>query len=207
MGLGKSISKARTLGEIGSILYVISLVIPNAILLIGGVVLLLLSVLDIVRDTEYKGSGNSFIIAMILDIVWLYVAAFAVALTLGAYKAYVERPGADCMGPMCDRLFPNPFGPGGAGRTVVMAALGAAIIAYVINIITGILYRNIYKNVGKITGVSNFEGRILSIVLVGLVVDLVGRVMLAISFFHLPDFLPSNEEEAQSIQEKDSGPE
>jgi len=59
----------------------------------------------------------------------------------GAYKAYVERPGADCMGPMCDRLFPNPFGPGGAGRTVVMAALGAAIIAYVINIITGILYR------------------------------------------------------------------
>jgi len=99
MGLGKSISKARTLGEIGSILYVISLVIPNAILLIGGVVLLLLSVLDIVRDTEYKGSGNSFIIAMILDIVWLYVAAFAVALTLGAYKAYVERPGADCMGP------------------------------------------------------------------------------------------------------------
>jgi len=34
MGLGKSISKARTLGEIGSILYVISLVIPNAILLI-----------------------------------------------------------------------------------------------------------------------------------------------------------------------------
>jgi len=96
-----------------------------------------------------------------------------------------------------------------------MAALGAAIIAYVINIITGILYRNIYKNVGKITGVSNFErsanwifwGRILSIVLVGLVVDLVGRVMLAISFFHLPDFLPSNEEEAQSIREEDSGPE
>ncbi len=215
MGLGKSITKARTLGEIGSILYVTSLIIPNAILLIGGVVLLLLSVLDIVRDTEYKGSGNSFIIAMILDIVWLYVAAFAVALTLGAYKAYVERPGADCMGPMCDRLFPNPFGPGGAGRTVVMAALGAAIIAYVINIITGILYRNIYKNVGKITGVSYFErsanwifwGRILSIVLVGLVVDLVGRVMLAISFFHLPDFLPSNEEEAQPIQEEDSGPE
>jgi len=54
MGLGKSISKARTLGEIGSILYVISLVIPNAILLIGGVVLLLLSVLDIVRTRSIK---------------------------------------------------------------------------------------------------------------------------------------------------------
>ena len=124
--MGKSISKARTLGEIGSILYIISLVIPNEILLIGGVVLLLLSVLDIVRDTEYKGSGNTFIIAMILDVVWLFVAALAAGLTLAAYKAYVERPGADCLGPMCDRLFPNPFGPGGPGRTVVIAALVAS---------------------------------------------------------------------------------
>jgi len=215
MGLGKSISKARTLGEIGSILYVIGLVILNTILLIGGVVLLLLSVMDIVRDTKYKDSVNSFIIAMILDIVWIFVAAIGAGLTLAAYKAYVERPGADCIGPMCDRIFPNPFGPGGPGRTVVIAALVAVIIAYVINIITGILYRNIYKNIGKLTGVSNFErsaswifwGRILSIVLVGVVVDLVGRTMLAVSFFHLPDFLPSNEEEIQSVQEEDSGPE
>jgi len=152
MGLGKSISKARTLGEIGSILYVISLVIPNAILLIGGVVLLLLSVLDIVRDTEYKGSGNSFIIAMILDIVWLYVAAFAVALTLELIRLMLKGLALTVWAP-CATAVSNPFGPGGAGRTVVMAALGAAIIAYVINIITGILYRNIYKNVGKITGV------------------------------------------------------
>jgi hypothetical protein len=28
--------------------------------------------------------------------------------------------------------------------------------------------------------------------------------MLAISFFHLPDFLPNNDEKVQSIQEEDS---
>jgi len=207
--LGKSISKARTLGEIGSIMYAVSLVFPNLFLLVGALILLLLSVMDIVRDTEYKGSVNSFIIAMILDIVWLYVAVVAAGLTLGAYKAYVERPGADCIGPMCDRLFPNPFAPGGRGRTVLIVALVAVIIAYVINIITGILYRNIYKNIGKLTGVSNFErsanwifwGRILSIVLVGLVVDLVGRIMLTVSFFHLPDTLPGWEEPAKVANE------
>jgi len=74
----------------------------------------------------------------------------------GAYKAYVERPGADCMGPMCDRLFPNPLDREGR-KNCCHGSIRAAIIAYVINIITGILYRNIYKNVGKITGVSNFE--------------------------------------------------
>jgi len=44
--LGKSIFKARTLGEIGSILYVISLVFPNLFLLIGALILLLLSVME-----------------------------------------------------------------------------------------------------------------------------------------------------------------
>jgi len=48
----------------------------------------------------------------------------------------------------------------------------------------------------------DFLGRILSIVLVGLVVDLVGRVMLAISFFHLPDFLPSNEERLSQYKKR-----
>jgi len=93
---------------------------------------------------------------MILDIVWLYVAAFAVALTLELIRLMLKglaltvwvhvRP------PVSQSLW-----TGRGRKNCCHGSIRAAIIAYVINIITGILYRNIYKNVGKITGVSYFE--------------------------------------------------
>ncbi|HHY43736.1 MAG TPA: DUF996 domain-containing protein [Coprothermobacter sp.] len=85
----------------------------------------------------------------------------------------------------------------------------ASSVGYGNTFIIAIIYRNIYKNIGKLTGVSNFErsaswifwGRILGIVLVGFVVDLVGRIMLTVSFFHLPDTLPGWEEPTKVANE------
>jgi uncharacterized membrane protein len=193
--MGKDISRARTMGEIGAILSLLYFVpMVGWVLALVGLVLLYMSVQDLVKASKHEGAEKRLLTAVILDVIsWV---VFAIALVVFFFTlASGNASGFGTFGPFMMR---RSFGwrEGWDFARVGMAGL-LLLVPYVLNLISGFMYRDALNSVSEITGVSNFRsagnlimwGRILEIILVGFVVDFIGRVLMAASFFQLPDTL------------------
>ncbi|HHY43737.1 MAG TPA: DUF996 domain-containing protein [Coprothermobacter sp.] len=198
----KEISKARTLGQIGAILSLLYFIpVVGWAFALAGMVLLYLSMEDLVRSTSYEGAEKRLLTAVIIEIVsWVaFIVVFFLGLVAIRRAMVSPAPGNACYGEGGPYLELPFFG------LVCMAELPnwgvilmSLAIPYVLNIIAGLMYRDAFSQVGDLTGVSEFHtagnlimwGRILSIVLVGFIVDFVGRVVLSVSFFSMPESLP-----------------
>lgn len=201
----KEVFLSRLLGEIGAIIYVISLATLNVNLLIVSLVLLLIALEGIQKISRQKNMTATFVIAMILDIVGAMALSFGYVIVLSTFGMESYAGNFNCTGPWCNLLLSNPFGyirhPFVWFKTVGTIA---TLLGYVLSIISGSLYKKLYTNLGNAFNVDSFKkaaawiywGRILSIVFVGIFADFVGRIFLAIGFSNLPDSLPTHYEEA-----------
>jgi len=197
----KEISKPRTLGQIGAVLSLLYFIpVAGWAFALAGMVLLYLSTEDLVKSTSYEGAEKRLLTAVILEILsWVVLVIVLILGIVAIKKASVPSAyGSACYGEGGPYLELPFFGVVCMGELpnwgVILLSL---VVPYVLSIIAGLMYREAFSELGDLSGVTTFHtagnfimwGHILSVVLVGFIVDFIGRVMLAVSFFNLPEFV------------------
>lgn len=160
-----TLSQAKTLGGIGSIL----IFIPFISLV--GWILVLIAVKQISDDLQDRGIFNNILIAAVTGVV----GALA-----GAFVLVVGVIGAGSAANVTSALFSVGLG---------------LLIAWIALIISAVFLRRAYDSISRELQVGTFKtaatlylvGAVLTIVLVGLLVLLIAEIIQAVAFFSIPD--------------------
>ncbi|MDJ0274503.1 MAG: DUF996 domain-containing protein [Aigarchaeota archaeon] len=192
-----SLSQAKAMGGVGSILVLLSFV-PSVGFLLGlvGLVLVLIAVKQISDAVNDREIFNNVLIAVILQIVGVAILTFAVAGALFGFLFASQQ-----IGPA-----PSPFdGFGGFGMMpdgAFWAVLGAFVVGlfamWIILIVAARFLRRGYEGIAAKTGTGMFGtvgrwyfyGALLVIVFVGLIVILIAEILQIVAFFSLPESVP-----------------
>ncbi len=178
-----SLAQAKTLGGIGSILMLLSIVpIAGFVLFIVGFIMVLMAVKDISENVEDKTIFNNMLIAVILAIVGL-IAAVAVAFAGKLFPYFTE--------------FRRMYGPSmfieprmyGFFVTIIIAL----VILWVFFIGSAIFLRKSYRTIASKINISMFGtvallyliGAVLAIILIGFIVIYVAEILQTVAFFSI----------------------
>jgi len=183
-----SLAQAKTLGGIGSILIILS-VVPSAgpLLAIIGLVLVLVAVKYISDAVGDRSIFNNMIVAVVLAIVGLAVGAF---LLFASLFSIIGLSGFTQPGPSFN----------GADFAALFVTLALAlVIIWAFFLASSIFYRRSFNTIASRLNVRMFGtaallyliGAALTVVLVGLVLVLVAGILQIIAFFSIPEQIPS----------------
>jgi len=183
-----SLSQAKTLGGVGSILVLLGFV-PNVgfVLAIVGFILILVAVKNVSEALHEPAIFNDMIIAVLLAIVGLVVFGVIVIAAIFSF------------------LTPVQFGTVTPG-TIPSGVLGAVgliiaglVVVWVFYLVSAIFLRRSYDKIGMRLNVNMFHttgllyliGAALTIVIVGLLIVLIAEILQIVAFFSIPEQLPS----------------
>ena len=186
-----SLSQAKTLGGVGSILALLGIV-PTAgpVLSIAGLIMTLVAIKYISDVLGDKRIFNNMIIAVILGIGGIIVlVAFvlaAVARFVGFGNLFGASPGVPPTIPASDVI-----------SLIAGIAIGL-LAAWVLVIVSAVFLRMSYKSVAARLNVKLFGtaallyliGAALTIILIGFALIFVAQILLVVAFFSLPDTPP-----------------
>ena len=181
----KELSRAKTLGGIGSILTLL-LFVPDyvgAVLVIVGWILILIAVKDISEAVQDKSIYNNALVSAILAIVGAVTFAVVVAAAIFAILGL--------------GTFPTTAGstpPAGFIGIIAAAALGLFVVWIVGIVGSYFLYKSFKGISAKIpvglfgTGaLLYFIGSILTIIVIGFFLIFIAQILFVIAFFSVPD--------------------
>jgi len=193
-----TLREARTMGGVGSILVLLSLVpYVGFVLGLAGFVMVLLAVKQISEAVNDREIFNNVLMAVILQIVGSAISVFVV---IGSFFAFV---GSQVVMAPFGSSFDGFGGPGMFGAGAVIAVLGslvAGLVAiWVILIIAARFLRRGYEGIATKTGTETFRsvgrwyyyGAWLMIILVGFVLILIAAILQIVAFFSLPESPPA----------------
>jgi len=185
------LSSAKTLGGVGSILILLTLV-PEVgwILSIVGWILILIAlkyISDIVNDSSIFTNA---IIAVLLSIVGLVVA---VVVVLGSVFRFMGLNGYTFGSGITSTSTPTDL-----GGLIAGVLIGLAIL-WICGLVSAIFLRMSLGKVSRTLNVGMFGtaallyliGAALTIILVGFLLLFVAEILLVVAFFSIPDRLPS----------------
>jgi uncharacterized membrane protein len=189
-----TLAQARTLGGVGSILVLLS-VVPYVGFILGlaGFVMVLLAVKQISEAVKDREIFNNVLMAVILQIVGSAILAFVVI--GGLLSTFMMAP--------LGSPFDGFAGPGmfdvGAALAVLGTLIVGLIVMWVILIVVARSLRKGYDGIATKTGTETFRsvgrwyyyGAWLAIVLVGFVLILIAAILQIVAFFSLPESPPS----------------
>ena len=187
------LSQAKTLGGVGSILLLLTIV-PSvgAILGIVGLILILLAVKYISDAVSDKAIFNNAILAVILTMVGIVIAAIVVVSYLFSYI------GLGNLSSLPGSFSSGNLPPGGLVPllTTIILALAAVWIFY---LVSAIFLKRSFDAISTKLNVSMFRtaaliyliGAALAIVLVGFILVFVAEILFIVAFFSIPEALPS----------------
>jgi uncharacterized membrane protein len=181
-----TLSQAKTLGGIGSILVLLA-IIPyvGTVLAVIGFVMTLIA-MKYISDSLQDGSiFKDIIIAVALSIVGFVVVGAIVAVNVYRFIGFgshvtsttiASRPG---------------FG------SFVGDIIGGLLVGWIVLIVSAYFFRKAYNTAGQKLNVGIFKtaalvyfiGAILTIIVVGLLLILIAQVLLIVAFFSIPDTL------------------
>ena len=191
-----SLSQAKTLGGVGSILVILAIV-PSVggILAIAGFVLILVAVKNIADVSKNKAIFNSMLISTILAIVGFSVGIFVI---IGSALAAFSNlfPGGIPFSSL-PGVLPENISTGSLISVIVGVLIGLAII-WVFLIISAIFLRRSYSKIAAYLNIKMFNtagllyliGAALTIVLVWFLILFVAEILQIIAFFSIPDQPP-----------------
>lgn len=164
-----SLSNAKTLGGVGSIL----IFIPFVSLV--GYILLIVAVKDISDDLQDRTIFNNIVIAAAAGIVGALAVAGGVILGLLSSGFTFERASG------------------------VVGVLGGLFVAWIALIVSAIFLKRAYDTMGARLGVGTFKtaatlylvGAALTIVFIGLLVLFVAEIVQAVAYFSIPSQPPT----------------
>ena len=182
-----SLSQAKILGEVGSILVVLT-AIPSVggLLGIAGFILLLIAVKEISDRVADRSIFNNMLISVGAAIVGVIVA---VILLIGSVATFFVSNGI---------TFPNPnftnISPG-QWMGLIVPVLGVLAVVWVALIISAVFVRRSYSSIASKLNVSMFRtaglvyliGAATAIVFVGFFIIFVAQVLLIVAFFSIPE--------------------
>ncbi|MCX9010647.1 MAG: DUF996 domain-containing protein [Candidatus Methanoperedens sp.] len=182
-----SLAQAKTLGEIGSILMLLTLIpyAGGAIRLVG-LVLVLVSVKYISDALADKSIFKNMLISVILAIVGLIIGViFAAAVFFSFYRGFT--------GPFEPSIFMHP-----RFFTFVTAFFLAIIPIWIFFIISAVFLKKSYDTIASKLNISMFRtsallylvGAVLVIVLVGFIIIFIAEILQAVAFFSMPEQMP-----------------
>jgi uncharacterized membrane protein len=198
-----TLTQAKTMGGVGSILVLLS-VVPSVGFILGimGLVMVLIAVKQISDAVNDREIFNNVFVSVILQIVGVLILPFVVISSL--LSAFSMAP--------LGSPFDGFAGPGTIGADAILAFLASFIIAligvWIILIIAARFLRKGYERIAARTGTEMFSkvgrwyfyGALLLIVLVGFIVILIAEIFQIVAFFSLPESPP-----AQPTTEQPSG--
>jgi uncharacterized membrane protein len=183
-----SLSQAKTLGGVGSILVILS-IIPYAGFVVGiiGWILILLAIKNISDAMQDRAIFNNAMIAVILAIVGVAIAGVVIAGTIFSFIGlrYTFVPGSTTIPSNMISL---------VGRLIA----GLAVV-WIVAIIAAFFLRKSFNEISTKLNVGMFRtgallyfiGAILTIIFVGFILIFVAEILFAVAFFGIPDSLPA----------------
>jgi uncharacterized membrane protein len=192
-----SLSQAKTLGGIGSILTLLLLVpyFVGAALVIIGWVLILLAVKNISDAVKDRSIFNNTLIAAALAIIGTLVFALVVASAVLGFIGLGSLSSAGASVPPSDVV------------GLIAGLITGLAIAWVLGVVGSYFLWKSFKVVGEKSNVKMFGtagliffiGSILTIILVGFVVTFIAQILFIVAFFSLPDNVPATTQPPQTM--------
>lgn len=182
-----SLSQAKTLGGVGSILVLLGAV-PSVgfVLAIIGFILILVAVKNVSESINEPAIFNDIIIAVLMAIVGLVVFGVIVVAAIFSFLS-VGNIGTVTTGNV----------PSGVLGAVGLLIVGLVVV-WVFYLVSAIFLRRGYDKIGTrlnvnmfhITGLLYLIGAALTIVIVGFLIILIAEILQIVAFFSIPDHLP-----------------
>ena len=182
-----SLSQAKTLGGVGSILVLLG-AIPNIgfVLAIVGFILILIAVKNVSESVNEPAIFNDMIIAVVLAIIGIVV--FGVIVVVAFFSFFNFRQ----FGTVTPGSVP-PSVLGAIGLLIV-----GLVVVWVFYLVSAIFLRRSYERIGVRLNVNMFQttglvyliGAALTIVLVGFLILLIAEILQIVAFFSIPEQLP-----------------
>jgi uncharacterized membrane protein len=185
-----SLSSAKTLGGIGSILVLLTIA-PNVgwVLGIVGFVMILLGVKYISDDLNERKIFNNMITAVVLSVAGILVASLVVVTTI--------------LSAFANGYFSSTFTPSASVTTAQWITFGTAIGlglfgAWVFFVVSAVFLRRSYSMIGTRLNVHMFGtagllyliGAATAVIGVGFLILFVAEILTAVAFFSLPEKTP-----------------
>lgn len=187
-----SLSQAKTIGGVGSILVLLTAV-PTAGALLGivGFILMLVAIRDISEIVADKSIFNDMLVAVGLAIVAIVVGALVV---VGSVLRFVGLK-ALSLGPN----FNASAVPTGDWVGLIGSILLGLAVVWVIMLVSAVYVRRTYRLMASKLKVGNFEtagllyliGAATTIILVGFLLLLVAQIMVIVAFFSIEERPPA----------------
>ncbi len=182
-----SLSQAKTLGGVGSILVLLG-AIPNVgfVLAIVGFILILVAVKNVSESVNEPGIFNDMIIAVILAIVGLVVFGVIVIVAFFSFFNFKQF----------GTITPGTVPPSVLGAIGLLIA--GLVVVWVFYLVSAIFLRRSYERIGMRLNVNMFQttgllyliGAALTIILVGFLILLIAEILQIVAFFSIPEQLP-----------------
>lgn len=182
-----SLSQAKTLGGVGSILVLLG-AIPNVgfILAIVGFILILIGVKNVSETINEPTIFNDMIIAVVMGIIGLVVFGVVVVAAIFSF-INVGNLGTVTPGTI----------PSGLVSGIVLLIVGLVVL-WAFSLISAVFLRRSYTKIGTRLNVHMFEttgllyliGAALTIIVVGLIIVLIAEILQIVAFFSIPEQLP-----------------
>jgi uncharacterized membrane protein len=186
-----TLSQARTLGGVGSILMIL-FVVPSLgwILSLVGFVLVMVAIKNVSDAVGDRSIVNNMILSVVLAFVGLVVG---VVLVLATVLRYVG------LGSLTSGSFAPSTLPAGDFVSMIVGLLGGLAVIWVLLVVSAYFTRRSYDSIASGLGVGMFRttalvyliGAALTIVLVGFILIFIALILNIVAFFSLPDAPPS----------------
>ena len=200
-----TLSQAKTLGGVGSILALLAIV-PTVgwILACVGLIMTLIAVKYVSEVVGDRKIFNNMLIGIILAIVGVAVGAIVIVGVLFSYFGFGILSGG--MGSFGS--YPSTTGVPPSDFLGLLAAvvIGLAVV-WIAYMISAVFIRRSYSTIAKHVNINLFStaallyliGAALVIIFVGFILIFVAQIILIVAFFSLPDQLPQQTTTAPSI--------
>jgi uncharacterized membrane protein len=193
--MDNKLSNAKVMGGIGALLALVFPFIPyvGPVLSIAGTVLILIAVKYIADLTKDNTIFNNYLMSFIISIIALVAGIVVMAMTFigaGGFSFFENLQSANITN---FTSFLEYF------QAYFIGCITALIIGWIIMIIAMIYLRRSYNSIAeytkvdlfRTTGLIYFIGAITLVVFVGIIILFIANILEIVSFFTLPDQLPS----------------
>ena len=184
-----SLSQAKTLGGIGSILTLLGIVpFAGTALEITGWILVLIAIKYVSEAVQDRSIYKNAIIAAVLAMVGAVVGGLVVGFSIFRFMS---------LGSMTSTTPPPSLtSPGISG--LIPSIIAGLVVLWVLAIIASFFLRRSYNTVATRLNIGLFRtgaliyliGSILTIVLVGFLLAFVAQILFVVAFFSLPEGVP-----------------
>jgi len=199
------LSDAKILGGVGALLALILPFIPyiGPILSIVGAVLILIAVKYIADETKDDKIFKNYLLNFILSIIAVFAGLTVIVTAFFGAGGFSFITGLQSANITDLTSFLEYFG------TFIAGCILALIIVWILLIIAMIYLRRSYNSIAeytkvdlfKTTGLIYFIGAITLVIFIGIIILFIANILEIVSFFSLPDKLPTEAETSKGAGE------